>query len=364
MATPSGPIWPCDPHTRAKHQLLRRYLQAWFPILLSSYDTVTYAEGFAGPGVYTGGEPGSPVIACQEVSRVLHTAPTKNAQLVLVEADCRRLERLKHQISVAGGAAQQLEVTYSEGECADKLLPTLDAVGAFAGPIFAFLDSFGNPNIPFQILEAVASHNAGEILLTFRPQHLIRFGEDPEHQADGDRAFGGTHWRSVHDQPPQRKAGHLLDAYRRVTLRKAGFEFTLAFEMLDERNNKLYLIFGTRHRRGVEKMKEAMWNVDPHHGVRYRDPADPDQLALDIQPEPNTEPLRRAILHYIDSVDKGASVSELQDHILRETVFKPTQVLGVARRLIDAQELETQTPGRLSTRTFLTRPRYRTDTLF
>lgn len=32
----------------------------------------------------------------------------------------------------------------------------------------------------------------------------------------------------------------------------------------------------------VEKMKDAMWAVDPAYRVRYRDPRDPDQMTLDI----------------------------------------------------------------------------------
>jgi len=33
---PREPIWPLEPHTKAKHELLRHYLGAWFPILSSS----------------------------------------------------------------------------------------------------------------------------------------------------------------------------------------------------------------------------------------------------------------------------------------------------------------------------------------
>src|SRR5690554_564418 len=32
---PDEPIWPIEEHTKAKHELLRRYLGAWFPILAS-----------------------------------------------------------------------------------------------------------------------------------------------------------------------------------------------------------------------------------------------------------------------------------------------------------------------------------------
>ena len=33
MVAPKTTIWKLDPHTSAKHAILRRYLQAWAPIL-------------------------------------------------------------------------------------------------------------------------------------------------------------------------------------------------------------------------------------------------------------------------------------------------------------------------------------------
>src|SRR4051812_14615792 len=68
MAEPSSVVWPAEPHTRAKHAILGLYLQAWLPILSSASaqyknTELRYVDGFAGPGIYKGGEPGSPVVA-------------------------------------------------------------------------------------------------------------------------------------------------------------------------------------------------------------------------------------------------------------------------------------------------------------
>jgi three-Cys-motif partner protein len=62
---PDEATWPIEDHTSAKHELLRRYLGAWFPILVSRgfVRRVLFLDGFAGPGIYRGGEPGSPIIA-------------------------------------------------------------------------------------------------------------------------------------------------------------------------------------------------------------------------------------------------------------------------------------------------------------
>ena len=56
--------WDADPHTKTKHALYTQYLGKWMPIMVTGLGAnITYAEGFAGPGVYLDGSPGSPVIA-------------------------------------------------------------------------------------------------------------------------------------------------------------------------------------------------------------------------------------------------------------------------------------------------------------
>ncbi len=44
MAVPTDVLWERDPHTAAKHTLLRRYLSAWFPIMAKQFrdDGITF----------------------------------------------------------------------------------------------------------------------------------------------------------------------------------------------------------------------------------------------------------------------------------------------------------------------------------
>src|ERR1700688_2133158 len=65
VTTPKETIWPMQPHTAAKHLILRKYLDAWFPILAKYNQRIVYLDGFSGPGRYSGGEPGSPIIALE-----------------------------------------------------------------------------------------------------------------------------------------------------------------------------------------------------------------------------------------------------------------------------------------------------------
>jgi three-Cys-motif partner protein len=97
VPTPDSLLWERDLHTEAKHRLYKRYLQAWYRILLHSFPRgVTYADGFAGPGEYIGGHPGSPVIA---VRAALESDPPPTRQkpvyLLFAEKDERRAAHLR-----------------------------------------------------------------------------------------------------------------------------------------------------------------------------------------------------------------------------------------------------------------------------
>ncbi len=91
-------IWDIEPHTEAKHAILRKYLDAWLPIITRWNGRVLYIDGFAGPGEYIGGKDGSPIIAIKAILE--HRAEIKSEVIMLfVEADTDRCEFLKQKIS-------------------------------------------------------------------------------------------------------------------------------------------------------------------------------------------------------------------------------------------------------------------------
>lgn len=358
MATPKSVVWDRDPHTAAKHDLLRRYLEAWTPILLSRFPRVTYAEGFAGPGVYTRGEPGSPIIALDIfLSRRGLLDGGKGLAMVLVEQDGRRVARLQEELDRALGRHGQpkpsnLTINTRGGDCGDVFREELEKVSAFGQPIFAVLDSYGGPDVPFDVLEAIAANPASEVLVTFGPPFLTRFGTVEQHRGTGDWAFGGTHWQAVTTRAPSEKKTFLVDAYRQ-TLRMAGFAHSLTFEMVDEGGRPLFLIFGTNGERGLEKMKEALWNVDPLGGVRYRDPHDPGQALLELVAEPDKAALGRMLLAEIG--EGSADVEMLRKFALFETIYRPEHVISTVRRLIEDGAIETVSAGKGVTRATVVR---------
>lgn len=51
---PTDMLWPREDHTWAKHVILRRYLDAWIPIMSTIRRELVLIDGFAGPGEYLG----------------------------------------------------------------------------------------------------------------------------------------------------------------------------------------------------------------------------------------------------------------------------------------------------------------------
>lgn len=344
--------WSASPHTKVKHAIYGHYLSKWLPILINGFGggNVTYAEGFAGPGIYTGGEPGSPVIALRALiddpklrtrvkdMRFLFVDKSPQCTALLRECVAHTIQPVRMDELAKHGVVVDIET----GPCDPTLVDLLGKHNAWGRPMLVVLDTWGGA-VPLELVRRVAANPSSEVLITIGPQYFMRFAETPNDH--GDRVFGDDTWRAVADQPSENKARWLLQQYR-DTIGRAGFDYVLDFELMDHRGQALYLVFGTTHQRGLEKMKEAMWEVDDVSGFGYRDPRDPDQEVLKIEFEPHTGPLRRQILEYLATQPGSeASVEDLRNFALFRTVFKKSQVRPLLGDMVECGQLRTSAPG-------------------
>jgi len=93
MSKKFGTVWDLEQHTAKKHEILRRYFQAWLPIMSKYNPRILYVDGFAGPGEYSKGEPGSPL---QVLKSAIEHKYKSEAELtcLFVEADSERYAHL------------------------------------------------------------------------------------------------------------------------------------------------------------------------------------------------------------------------------------------------------------------------------
>ena len=348
--------WSCEAHTGAKHDIYRRYLERWFPILLngaSAYPSVTYAEGFSGPGIYSGGEVGSPVIAMQAL--IDKVPATKGvARFAFIDDDQRCVDMLGPTLRKAfpnrprSDAAMPVKII--PGTCATHLETTLDEMSAWGQPIFANLDSWGNAPVPYKLLQRLAANVSSEVIITLFPQHFVRFVSDLGDA--GDDVFGGDPtWRSIANLAPAAKSRHILTCYRQA-LHAAGFAYLLDFELIPRKGQPLYLIFGTGHELGVKKMKDSLWEVDRAQGVGFRDPRDEQAETLFEIDEPQLGPLTRLLTHKLRGSGR-VRVEDLRYFALFETVYRPEHVIRALKPLVDHGAIQIDGGGALRRASFV-----------
>jgi three-Cys-motif partner protein len=339
MTAPKETVWPLDRHTRAKHEILRRYLEAWTAILgLSGFPTIAYVDGFAGPGIYDSGEDGSPIIALKAALKHQTRFSTK-IRFLFIERDKERAARLSSCVT-ALSLPSNFTVRIVDGSTFEqgfraRLLDRYREAQKPLPPTFAFIDPFGWTGVPFQLVREILANKGCEVLFNFMYEEINRFIEHPDQTKNFDELFGTADWREVSQiADPKARRGFLHGLYVRQLKEAAGALYVRSFEMRNKKDaTDYFLFFATNSRKGMEKMKEAMWKVDESGEFRFSDATVPEQTLL-FTPQPNFEALRRAIVTRFSGTE--ATIDQIEEFVLADTPFREThykrQVLAELER--------------------------------
>lgn len=336
-------VWPLDPHTAAKHAILRRYLDAWIPIMSRYNGRVLYIDGFAGPGIYENGEPGSPIIA---LDAALGQAQHIRGEMLFlfIEADQDRHDNLKAQIAQRSLPAKlRVEVVHGRfDETLNSVLAPLAASGKQLIPTFAFIDPFGFSHTPMSVIAAIMKNPRCEVLVTFMYEEINRFLAHEDHPATFDSLFGSEAWRACLQQvQPAARERCIRDAYQ-AQLSAAGIRYVRTFKMRNRDNRTDYfLFFGTNNVTGLAKMKESMWRVDVGGQFEFSDATNPDQTLL-FSLTPDFSQLRREIQAGLSG--QSVTVEQVEEFVLDRTAFTASHYKRVLK------ELEASTPAGLVVR--------------
>lgn len=348
---PDETIWTIEQHTRAKHELLRRYLGAWFPILASSgwNRRILFLDGFAGPGVYAGGEPGSPLIALTTLVDHSHFDRLSSTEFVFlfVEADPFRFASLEAEVASfwsrrPGGQPQNLRVQLYNAEfssVAAELVAFTREQKKQLAPTLAFIDPFGWSGVPLRAITDLLSFDKCEVLFNFMFDSVNRFVADerPGVARHFSELFGTdeAEHRAAASLTGEDRKYFLRDLYMRQLRAGAGFRHVRSFELMDiDRGRTAYfLMFGTRHHKGLQVMKDAMWAVDPIGGARFTGFAGGQQMLFGA--EVDVEPLKRALLDRF--AGEAISVETIERFVIEETDFKTTQYKKLVLKELESE---------------------------
>lgn len=321
-------IWPITPHTAAKHQILREYLKAWFPILGQSRNRILFLDGFAGPGVYAGGEKGSSVVALEALLDRGDLSRLSQCEFIFVfnESDPERyqsLVKVEGELKARrGGYPSNVRVELHNrffGELVDGARTQLEQQHARRAPTFAFVDPFGYKDVDLKKIADLLNYEGCELLIYFDFNSVNRFSTSGQVDAAFQQLFGTDKFASAPlAGDPDRRAAYLTDLFEQQLNTVGRFPYVQRFRMTGEQDRTIcYLFYCTRNLKGLKVMKRAMWSVAPTGNYRFTDKlAGHDVL---FEPEPDMSPLREALLGKF--AGSGAPIEAIEEFTLVHTPY-------------------------------------------
>ena len=192
-------------------------MQAWVPILgQSGFEELVYIDGFAGPGRYSKGEDGSPIIALKAALEQQQLIKPKMSFL-FVDRDDKTADMLRSILDEIQ-TPRQFSVRVKGGKTFEEVVAKyLDARtnnGQRLPPTFAFIDPFGWSGVPFDLVRRILSYPSCEVLVTFMYEEINRFIGHPDQEKNFDSFFGTGAWRQITSiSDPHERNRRLHDLY-------------------------------------------------------------------------------------------------------------------------------------------------------
>lgn len=290
-----------DPHTTVTRELLVRYLDAWTSTVLRSHRRATYIEA---------GRDDFAVAALRVFGEFADRLAGHQLDVVILPTSSPRLSAVLAGLGAPPGLSLRSVADPGQLTVTGPVLANIDVVtgGAVDEPAL------------WRLVAALASGKAREVLLTL----------------------------------PRTTATQVADY--RTRLRDAGLPCAVAVELADDRGNVRLLLFGTGDAKHLAIFKDELWAADEFAGIRYRDPRYPEHILVDISLTPQVSPLRQALLAELSRRGR-CTVADLQQHTLRDTIYRPADTVRVLTTAASAGDITRDPPrGRLSPRTIVSRP--------
>lgn len=284
-----------------KHGILSRYLVPFVAKVGSTSPghRVALLDGYAGPGRYEDGTPGSPALLAETARRV---SSYRTVECHFVEQRPESFQSLQKFLAHEGAG---LHATPYRGRVEEHLTTIISRTRDV--PLLAYLDPFGF-GVPFQDVVRLLRRYPGkyqpatEVLLNFTANGIRRAGgllttgrrlspSDEKTLQRGDAACGSW-WREVVMR--HEVLEHAVEEVARTYLAEVGratgtFGFPVPVRKREHHKPVYYLLFFTRHRDGLWFFNDAVSKAAQEWRESLAPPPwepDPDML-FDIQTKPS-----------------------------------------------------------------------------
>lgn len=339
------------PHHRAKHELLRRYMDVWLPKLGFSYGQVALVDGFASAGRYRDSQRGSPLIMLDAYlgrSAADRARFKQPPHFILIESRKHYAQQLKAEVedypTTHGAIVDVIHGSYEEQF--PKVVAYLASAYRQPVPTFALVDPRGYADNPFSNIAGFKQQmpNNSEVMVYLPAAFMARFLATGITDEALTKAYSGPTWEDAKDEQSRQRAGQKLAGLFGDQLR-AHFDWVTSFNVEPERRNDYYLLFGTDHKAGLREMKRGMWKVDQHGGEGFKQAKmlpDQEQLFSDdsVVVPPDTSILGEMLR--AEFGERAFMITEAEDFTLCRTKYldKPHLRQWALRPLEQAGKIE------------------------
>lgn len=249
--------------TQVKHYILRHYLQRFAHIVGSTWTSITYVDGFAGP--WNARSPdltdSSFAIALEELRKARDTHQQRGRALRLrcffLEKEAEPYRQLEDFASRITDAEVKVGNDIFERSIPDILRFIRNDPGTFP---FIFIDPTGWTGFALDTISSLLRLQPGEVLVNFMTSHIRRFLRDDQVEQSFKELFGSLEFRDrITGLSGPDLDDELVSCYRSALQQAGGFPYALSAMVLHPEIDRthFHLIYATRHRRGVEVFKDT-----------------------------------------------------------------------------------------------------------
>jgi three-Cys-motif partner protein len=317
-----------DDGTLCKLEMYRKYLRSWLPTFINNpyIDTIQIFDFFAGPGYDGENNPGSPVIASQEIRAALDCGKDHagmKVKLFLNELDQNKYKALQTNATVIRETNPEIEVITGNKKFSELFFNSLPLMSRPRVANFLFLDQFGVSEIKDCVFKEMINLDKTDFIFFISASIINRVKEHPDIV---------KYIPPISKEDWQRMTGNnvnriLSDAYQKwIPTDKS---YYLGNFSIKKGANVYGLIFGSGHPAGIEKFLRVAWemggdanfdidgdNIDESQPKLFKDLDKPSKIT-DFERELETKVLQKEIINnkqvYIFSLQHGVLASHARN---------------------------------------------------
>lgn len=258
--------------TKAKHFILRRYLQALaFKVL--TFSDITYVDGFSGPWEaqtddFTDSSFMIAISALGDAQRQVfeRSGKLRRIRCFFSEANPESYRKLVEAVGQYHDPGSAFEIRTYGGKFEDAV----GEIQSFVGNSFPliFIDPTGWTGYPFDKIKSLFAPRKCEVLINFMYEFVNRFAasDDQNIIASLDPILGGPGWRRKLD--PDLPRGPAVEKLFRETLKSAGnFDFVVSTKIDKSTVERphFFIAYATKSDNGLKVFRQTEYEALREH---------------------------------------------------------------------------------------------------